>query len=355
MAIDRELCRYYIGRDQAFWQRVENALDAALQNEKAAQLMEQISCQLLEKKNAKKGGELLTQFAQAAEDAGPLAPLGALAALLPKAIQPYKKQGADDQILKDTFGDVLRWVDRYRNENGQDGLSELCWAVKPYANQLYQIGCLQYEPMKSRLPVQVFAMNDQLMVFCCGGVYADRAGRACRMGGSGEAFITSWKQHGGEIKGHLIDPNSGRIMENLSVLAEEHLTRMLRPGDSVLSVHIPAGTSLEPADVDSSIQKAKQFFKAAGFPCSLLVCHSWLLDPQLKAFLPAESRILGFARRFVCFTMPGEGTGARYVFGTDKPVQQLPESAVRTHLQRAVREHLRWGGSLYDFGGVMLI
>ena len=354
MLIDTELCSYYIGRDEAFWTAVSTALESALAPEGQAALYQKIEACLLKEQDVKKATALVTEFSKKAAQAGPLVPLGVLASFLEKAIEPYQRQGADDEMLKATFGDVLRWVNWYKRETGRDGLAEICWAVRAYCNKLYQIGCLQYERIESHYPVQVWQMGQSILVLSAGGVYVNHQGRACQ-DITDASFITGYKQQDNEVSGHLIDTHTGEISPEETAFATTGMTRLLRPGEEVLTMHIPAGTSLDPAEVDQSLAAAKRFFEAAGMPFALCLCHSWMLDPQIEGFVQPGSRILNLARRFARFTVAGEGSGARFIFLTDTPALDLPEAAIKTSLQKAVIRHLKSGGRLYDLGGAMLL
>ena len=74
-------------------------------------------------------------------------------------------------------------------------------------------------------------------------------------------------------------------------------------------------------------------------------CTSWLLDEQLQQYLPVDSNIIRFQRRFT----PVEGTVDRtdemhrFIFQRPAPyaIEQLP---LRTSLERAFVTHLREGG-----------
>ncbi len=355
MSLDKELCRCYIGRDAEFWERVDAALETAKMLPEVQDLLEKLSDALLKRRDVDAGTKRLEKIAELSRSVGPLVPLGALAELLPEALRPYRDQGADDDILKETFGDVLRWVNWYKNEYGEDGLAELGWAVRPYANKIYKIGSLQYESIDVHLPIQAFrTAGGGLVLFSGGGVYVDHQGHACRALDD-TAFITSWKQTDNEVHGHLIDPQSGVIREEETWLPLDGLTQVMRPGTPAMTMHIPAGTSLDPQDVDESLRRAKLFFKAAHMPFDACVCHSWMLDPQLNEFLPKTSRIRMLADRYARFSMAGGGSAARFVFATDTPVEKLPESVAKTSLQKAVYAYLRSGKKLHDYGGVMLL
>lgn len=121
-----------------------------------------------------------------------------------------------------------------------------------------------------------------------------------------------------------------------------------------LSLHIPDFHGpLSPAACDRSLALALDFF-ARHFPgerYTAAVCHSWLLDPQLKRYLGADSNIVRFQERFRIAGEVGEpgerGEPAdtepvQFVFGNpDLPLAELPR---RTTVERAVGDHLRAGG-----------
>ena len=118
-----------------------------------------------------------------------------------------------------------------------------------------------------------------------------------------------------------------------------------------LSVHISDFHGpLSPAACDRSLALASDFF-ARHFPRERYtagVCHSWLLDPQLKRYLGADSNIVRFQERFRIAGEAGEPADTepvQFVFGNpDLPVADLPR---RTTVERAVGDHLRAGGHWY--------
>ncbi len=120
-------------------------------------------------------------------------------------------------------------------------------------------------------------------------------------------------------------------------------------GDTAIGLHIPDSGPLTPDAVEASLDAARRFFPRH-FPdehYTAFSCGSWLLDPQLREYLPEESNIVRFQRRFELepYEQP-EGLDAdvevlRFVFRTlTTPLDQLPR---RTVLQRAVIDHLKAG------------
>jgi hypothetical protein len=129
-----------------------------------------------------------------------------------------------------------------------------------------------------------------------------------------------------------------------------------RHGGGALEVHIPDGGPLLPED---SYARAAAFFPRH-FPDDrrpelILTCRSWLLDPQLAEYLPAEGHILGFQRAYTVEPLPPDPVGDggitegdtaivefvfRRVAATLDDVLALPR---RTALERAVVDHIRAG------------
>jgi hypothetical protein len=103
----------------------------------------------------------------------------------------------------------------------------------------------------------------------------------------------------------------------------------------------------------ASLDEARAFFPRH-FPHEryrAFSCGSWLLDPQLLQYLPEDSNIVRFQRRFELepYQEPeridADTEVLRFVFRSlTTPLDQLPR---RTALQRAIGDHLKAGGHWY--------
>lgn len=120
-------------------------------------------------------------------------------------------------------------------------------------------------------------------------------------------------------------------------------------GDTAIDLHIPEDGPLSPAAVTASLDEARAFFPRhfPDEPYTAFACGSWLLDPQLLEYLPEDSNIVRFQRRFELepYEEP-EGLDAdvevlRFAFRSlTTPLDRLPRGTV---LQRAVIDHLQAG------------
>ncbi|WP_328507468.1 acyltransferase domain-containing protein [Streptomyces sp. NBC_00391] len=215
-----------------------------------------------------------------------------LVAALPYVRAYHRERGIPEDISRRTLADLGRGLVLHRRRYGVGGLMAPTWFSLHFHGELFQLGRLQYQ--RSRMGGRE-------------GVALAAAGLA------------------------------------------------LRPGDACLDLHIPdyAGP-LSPEACDRSLASARAFF-ARHFPDERYTagcCHSWLLDPQLKRYLPADSNIVRFQDRFRVARGNGEPEDdlpIRFVFGDpDLPVESLPR---RTRLERAVADHLRAGGHWYSGHG----
>ncbi|MFI9639211.1 acyltransferase domain-containing protein [Micromonospora sp. NPDC051925] len=120
-------------------------------------------------------------------------------------------------------------------------------------------------------------------------------------------------------------------------------------GDNAIGLHVPDSGPMTPESVDASLDEGRAFFPRH-FPDERYTefsCGSWLLDPQLREYLPEDSNIIRFQRRFTLLPyVEQDGPDAdievlRFAFRTlSTPLDQLPR---RTVLQHAIVDHLRAG------------
>ncbi|HEY6738206.1 MAG TPA: acyltransferase domain-containing protein [Actinopolymorphaceae bacterium] len=138
----------------------------------------------------------------------------------------------------------------------------------------------------------------------------------------------------------------GRLQFNRGTAWYADATTPFAQGDLVLGAHIPESGPMTPEACDESFARAKKFY-ATHFPDEpyrYVTCTSWLLDDQLAEYLPADSNIIAFQRRFTLIedaVSEGDDAVFQFVFRRVKPrLEDLPR---RTTLERAIVDHLESG------------
>jgi hypothetical protein len=148
------------------------------------------------------------------------------------------------------------------------------------------------------------------------------------------------------FRGNIYD--FGRLQLNRQQIQSDDQAKAGAPygqGDYVLGVHIPESGPMTPEACDESFRRAKEFY-ARYFPeepYRYANCTSWLLDDQFAEYLPEDSNIVRFQRRFKLIEGDHEGDKAVFQFvfrKLDPVIDELPQ---RTTLERAIVRHLKDG------------
>jgi hypothetical protein len=174
---------------------------------------------------------------------------------------------------------------------------------------------------------------------------------------TGVSGLGLWSQWGLPLRFRGADYQLGRLSFNRGVVAFFYHSYA-----QVLHVHIPPLGSLDPAACDEAFALAREFFPRhfPDEPVSFFVCHSWLMDDQLAAYLPDSSNIVQFQHRFRLLQEtdmpPADSVIVNYAFqmftnDSEVPLQLLDELPQDTTLQRAFVAHLRSGGHWHNRTG----
>jgi hypothetical protein len=171
-----------------------------------------------------------------------------------------------------------------------------------------------------------------------------------RMGGQGWPIMAQWLTL--HVRGAIFE--LGRLQYQRGRI-EPHVAEAIGVPEGTwrLSLHIPESGPLTPEACEASLAEARAFFPRhfPEEPYALVTCGSWLLDPQLAEYLPADSNMVRFQRRF---TLTPEERDAgieifRFVFRRiDAPLDELPQE---TTLERAVVAHVRAGRQWHERTG----
>lgn len=205
-------------------------------------------------------------------------------ATLPHTRRYHRERGIPDEVSRATLADLGRNVRVNRKRYGEGGLETSNWLMLHFRGMIYQLGRLQFERART------------------------------------------WDS----------------IVEAATSCGED-----ASPDDLALSVHIPDFMGpMSPEACDASIADARAFFSTcfADEPYQRAVCSSWLLDPQLKTYLPPTSNIVRFQNRFeiAACGRNSDTSVLQFVFGpAPDDLDTLPQ---QSSLQRAVVTHLKNGG-----------
>ena len=227
-------------------------------------------------------------------------------AFLPEVKDRYGKKGISDEIFFDTMSDIKIWINDCRDNLHSTGLNELNWIMHHMNMNIFKIGRLQYQKMFYYMP-------------------------------------NSYKKNGVEIKF----------------------------GDKIWNVHICRGEKLSIDACEKSFYMAQEFIKEyfPEYPDNKFMCHSWLLYPTNKEFMPEGSNILKFPELWDVVSHREDPASAyRWLFsvryknkemlknkkktGSYGCTEKLPQNTV---MQQKGVEYILNGGTLGDGFGVKIL
>jgi hypothetical protein len=132
-----------------------------------------------------------------------------------------------------------------------------------------------------------------------------------------------------------------------------------RHGEPSIGLHIPRGTDLSPDAIDSTMARARDVLGVM-WPTRqrrLATCGSWMLDQQLREFLPSTSNLMLFQDRFAMVPTSSIGDEEALDFVYERPGVPLEQLPQQTSLQRAIvsvlarGEHWRNQAGWFVFDG----
>lgn len=283
----------------------------------------------------------------------------------------HRARSIPSDVVAATMSDVFLHMDRYRRHHGEYGLTGLIaggWLTNHFRGKIFRLGRLQFIHR---------AFGGQLTAF------RNRAGRVTTLSQADVVFRRDGRKNGAagitekegvwtstlKVEPQRVWGNAIDAVHAVAVAAPVELDRaewqpVLRPGDPVLDIHIPAIGPMTREACAESAARAVEFFPKHFPDCAparALVCTTWMLDPQLAAWLPAASNIMQFQRQFHLHPVDTDAWAAmRFVFELEVPygaetgpgLTPLPQN---TTLERALVAHARAGGRFYKAGGFILV
>jgi len=151
----------------------------------------------------------------------------------------------------------------------------------------------------------------------------------------------------------------GRLQYDVHTKADHDHGGTISTGDAILNLHIPVGGKMDIEDVRQSMKDVLEFGKKyfPEYDYKAFTLGSWLLDPQLREVLPADSNIIRFADMF---TPVGSANYShpliyKWIFGFDKDQADWKSHDAVTALQRGAHKLLGEGRWFEDFSGIILI
>lgn len=241
-------------------------------------------------------------------------------------------------------------------QSGHEGrlgqcLSQTFWLRHSVDGELFRIGRFEFQlhhPPCWALPLYREISTGRTVLFADPEWWIDAEGFIARPGTPG-AVKMEFSDVGGRLRGHVVDPASGRVRREVIELDAARFLPAVAAHDLVVDVHIPGGGNMTLERAEASFREAVEFFRRYfRREVRAFVCNSWILNPDWQTELP-DSNLAKFQRELYLY--PGgvdPACGIFFIFGRmDDDRSRCPaDNSVRRAFHRvwdAGRE-LRPGG-----------
>lgn len=268
--------------------------------------------------------------------------------------------GLEDTI--ESLASLETWILDYHRLQGVWRFPRLGWLQHHLRGHLHKLGRLEYLPGGYHHPFrwyshadtrQVIALAEEGCLLRPDGQFASADGGEVRKGLWKSRFVET----PGSITGSPVSP-WGHVLAQTVTLDTAQWHEVLRKGDPVVTVHIPAKGPMDHAQCGESFRHAVDFYQRH-FPelkCRAFTCSSWLLDPQFEHLQPPPRNISAVLAEWYLHPVEGASEGQTWqrvfdLFGDSEPDwENAPQD---TSLRRAIIAFSRQGGHLRGGGSVL--
>lgn len=287
-------------------------------------------------------------------------PVYILVPLIQEAMEEYRRRGFSEEEIRGYMGGFKGSMRAAHRRMGLPGLDTIYfnWQCLFAKAVIYKAEGLQFELrqlpanaayIKNKQTGQVLTMMNKGMVHRSGLQMLGSAGYEDEEG----AFEVSFREDEENFYGYPCENHV--IATSEQTFPKTQWEIFLRPGDDVLSIHIPRGCDMSPEAVNRYFAAG---FKIADerypdYNCKALYGYSWILDPHLEELLGPESKIASFQRRFIKYPPKTDGTAAFMFVFNGRPAN-LADLEETTSLHRKLKQVYLDGGYNHPYAGIIV-
>lgn len=284
-------------------------------------------------------------------------PMFALLWFLEDMIARMEKIGLSWQVISDTLQGFEAEINDYYNMFGRSGMRRyVSWFLLFIRGKIIRVGRLNFEFTSLQQKIRVYQKEDDIKILI-DGQYMHKKGMVFGSKGQDDEeskFFADIVEEAGRVSGYTVDEYGECIPEKVTL---EGYTEILRKGDNVLSVHIPADEPFTPQLCEESFKEAKKIMADCYPETNIKAFYgcSWMFEKRLKELMGRETNITRFADLFYIFPVQSAAEAVQsYLFHKSGQIkcEELPED---NSMQRAVKKYLCEGNYFYEKGGIRMI
>ena len=280
------------------------------------------------------------------------------ASMVPQVKQRHSALGIDEQLTRDTCGEVAGFCANHRvAHSGRPGIlpGQLYWLRHYPAGRLLRVGRFEYmnDEYHHAGPVYRHRAHSWTVALADPGSHYSDDGRVQCDASEPGAWLPVLDEGPVAIIGNPVDPRGIALRETVE-LDRNEWDRIIGPGDPVLDMHIPAGGGMTlERSLDSFTRAFDVMERSFGSgPARAIVCRSWIFNTQIEERMP-ESNLARLMRELYLLPCRSGGRdGLFFVFCRE--YARLVDYPRETRLQRSLLDVLASGDRLRSAGMVLL-
>lgn len=286
-----------------------------------------------------------------------LAPLFSLMYFLDDMICDMEKRGLSHDIISDTLYGFECEMNEYYALCGRIGIRTcVSWFILFLRGEIIRVGRFHMQFKKYTDKIRVYKKDDDIRLLIDGAMVHKKGMLFGSAGQDDESrkFYAEITEDENGVTGYTVDEFGNCIPEKITLKGYKEI---LKSGDDVISVHIPADGPLDYELSEKSYRDTINIVKEhyPEYDIKAFTCWSWLLAKEIKTIMGRDTNITRFADKYYTYPTQSNGSSVYYsLFNTSdcaKP-SELPE---RTSMHKLVKKYLEEGNYLYERAGVRFL
>ncbi|MFH0919848.1 MAG: acyltransferase domain-containing protein [Fibrobacterota bacterium] len=278
----------------------------------------------------------------------------------PRLAEWHRTLRYPESVTTETLQQIDCFVSNHMRGRGVPGVYErqFPWLATYFIQPLIRLGRLEYQlsPFAGGVCVWKRASDNAVLAVAEeGALFTEEGVLQSPDASASPAGTTRLVERENEVIGNPVDP-AGFVLAKQVRLPRPAWQPCLRRGDTVLSLHIPAGGKMDWESVTRSFERAVDFFKRhhPDSPFRALVLKTWFMDPRLGELLPENSNPLKMQRAAYCYPTKPDPEGLWFIFF--RPIKTtLPANwPADTSLQRSLIAFMQ-NGRGWNGGGMFML
>ena len=284
------------------------------------------------------------------------APLFSLLYFLEDMVGDMERRGLPHEVISDTLYGFDSEMNDYYSMFGRSGVrSYVGWFLLFVRKEIIRVGRFQMQFKKFPDKLRVFEKDGDIKILIDGAEVHKKGmlfGSKDQDDEAGKYFAEITEDENG-ITGYPVDEMGNCVPEKITIKGYKEI---LKPGDDVISVHIPSDGPLDYEYSEKSYEETMRIVKE-GYPeydFKAFTCWSWLMAKEIMQIMGRDTNITRFSNKYLSYPINSQGTGVyAFLYNLPGPVdpKDLPE---RSSMHTLVKKFLMEGNTLYERGGIRL-